>query len=259
MTNRLQHKVALITGGGSGIGAATAKRFAEEGAKVIIADIDELEGEKVVSSISAKGQAAYFIKLNVADEGMWIAAYKHIKENDKQLHILVNNAGIGSRAKPVTELSLAEWRQVMAINLDGVFLGTKHAIPLMEETGSGSIVNVSSIEGIQATANESDYIASKGGVRLFTKAIAIECAKAGYPIRVNSVHPGFVPTPLFGGKEVWQKYLETRGQRFVKEVPLNRAAEPYEIANAILFLASDEASYVTGTELVVDGGVVAKL
>lgn len=259
----IKDKVAIITGASSGIGEATANLLACEGALVIVADIDEAGGKNVTNKISAKGYKAEFIKLDVADETSWINAYDYINHQYHQLNILINNAAIAMDI-PVTQLPLQDWRRLMAVNLDGVFLGTKYAIPMMEKSGGGSIVNVSSAAGIIGSIPRSAYCASKGGVRLFTKAVALECAQANNNIRINSVHPAAVATPIFDKNPWWHEFaaqmggIENAWKIIAKATPIGRIATPEEIANTILFLASDLSSYMTGSELVVDGGFTAQ-
>jgi 3(or 17)beta-hydroxysteroid dehydrogenase len=259
----IKNKVALITGGASGIGKATATLFAKEGAIVIVADIDEAQGKEVTHEISAKGLIADFLKLDVTDESSWINAYEFISDQYHKLNILVNNAGIAFGGS-VTEVSLQDWRRLMAVNLDGVFLGTKHAIPLMQKSEDGSIVNVSSAAGIVGSSTAAAYCASKGGVRLFTKAVALECAQARNNIRVNSIHPGPVATPMFEKGPTWNDFVNQMGgledawKKIAESTPLGRVAEPQEVANAILFLASNASSYMTGSEIIIDGGFTAQ-
>lgn len=259
----IKSKVALITGASSGIGKATAHLLAEQGAIVIIADINEAQGKKVASEISAKGLTADFIKLDVTDETSWINTYEYISNQYHQLNILINNAGIAFGGS-VTEVSLQDWRQLMAINLDGVFLGTKHAIPIMQKNGGGSIINVSSASGIVGSSTAAAYCASKGGVRLFTKSVALECAQLKNNIRVNSIHPGPVATPMFDKGPTWNDFvnqmggLENAWKKIAESTLLGRVAEPQEIANVILFLASDLSSYMTGSEIIIDGGFTAQ-
>lgn len=259
----VKNKVVLITGAGSGIGCASANLFAREGAIVIVADIDENLGNEVTSKISENGLSADFIRLDVTDESSWISTYKFIEEKYSKLNILVNNAGIAFGGS-ITELSLQDWRRLMAVNLDGVFLGTKHAIPLMRKNGGGSIVNVSSAAGIVGSPTAAAYCASKGGVRLFTKAVALECAEARNNIRVNSLHPGAVATPMFEKGPTWNDFVVQMGgvegawQKIAESTPIGRVAEPQEIAKAILFLASDASSYMTGSEIIIDGGFTAQ-
>lgn len=258
----IKNKVALITGASSGIGKATATLFAEVGAIVIIADIDEAEGKRVANELSQK-YVADFIKLDVTDESSWVNAYQFINEKYHQLNILVNNAGIAFGGS-VTELAIEKWRRLMAVNLDSVFLGTKHALPFMQKSKDGSIVNVSSAAGMVGYPTAAAYCASKGGVRLFTKAVALECAQAKNNIRVNSIHPGPVATPMFEKGPTWDAFvkqmggLESAWKKIAESSPLGRVAEPQEIANAILFLASDLSSYMTGSEMTIDGGFTAQ-
>lgn len=262
-TLNIKNKLALITGAGSGIGKSTANLLAQEGAIVIVADIDETLGQEATNEIAAKGYTAEFIKLDVTDESSWINAYQHIENKYHQLNILVNNAGIAFGGS-VTELSLKEWRRLMAVNLDGVFLGTKHAIPHMQKSNGGSIINISSAAGMVGSATAAAYCASKGGVRLFTKAVALECAQAKNNIRVNSIHPGPVATSMFEKGPTWSDFvmkaggLENAWNKIAEATPLGRVAKAEEIANAILFLASDLSSYITGSEIIVDGGFTAQ-
>lgn len=257
----IKNKIALITGAGSGIGKATAELLAREGAIVIVADINESLGKETANEILMQGFIAEFIQLDVTEESSWISAYQFIISKYHHLHILVNNAGIAFGGS-ITELSIEEWRRLMAVNLDGVFLGTKHAIPLMKK--GGSIVNVSSASGMVGSPAAAAYCASKGAVRLFTKAVALECAQAKNNIRVNSIHPGAVATPMFEKGPTWNDFVTQMGSlenawlKIAETTPLGRVAKPEEIANAILFLASDLSSYMTGGELIVDGGFTAQ-
>jgi NAD(P)-dependent dehydrogenase (short-subunit alcohol dehydrogenase family) len=248
---RLQGKVALITGAAHGMGEAESKMFAKEGAKVVVADVLEAEGKQVVEAIAKDGGEALFVRLDVTNEAQWQQAVESAVARFGKLDILVNNAGISGSAG-ADLLNTEAWDTVMAVNAKGVFLGLKYAIPAMQKAGGGSIVNISSISGFVGQ----DYIhmaynASKGAVRLMTKSAAVQYAKDG--IRVNSVHPGVMPPML----------TSTRGadsaerQRLLAKVPMGRAGRREEVGYAVLFLASDEASYITGTELVVDGGYLA--
>lgn len=246
MSDRLKDKVALVTGAGSGIGAATAKRLAEEGAAVIVTDHHVEHGTETANEIKANQFSAHFMQLDVTNESSWIQVYSQVLEKFGKLNVLVNNAGV-TDGGPTTEFSLERWRRVIAVNLEGVFLGIKLAIPLMQKSGSGSIINLSSVAGLVGTPGSAAYCASKGGVRLLTKAIALEYA--AFNIRVNSIHPGPVHTPMLEKLKDWQKIPDS--------IPLHRMAEPRDIANAILFLASDESSFMTGSELVIDGGDTA--
>jgi len=247
---RLGGKVAIITGAGSGMGAETARLFAREGAAVVIADVYEEGARQVQSQIVEAGGRAEFVATDVTDESAWERLIAATDETFGKLDILVNNAGISGSAFD-DPTSTEGWRTIMAINSDGVFLGTKHAIPIMTRGGGGSIVNMSSIMGFVGTEGAHPaYSASKGAVRLFTKATAVQHGPSG--IRANSVHPGFMP-PMRSSTPI-----ADRRQRAVEDTPLRRTGEPIEVAYGILFLASDEASFITGTELVIDGGFLAR-
>jgi 3(or 17)beta-hydroxysteroid dehydrogenase len=245
---RLAGKVALVSGAASGMGRSEAEIFAREGAKVIVADVLEAEGKQVADKI---GAAARFVKLDVTNETEWDAAVKAAVSAFGKLDVLVNNAGI-SGTYDQDMLSSAAWDKVMSINAKGVFLGMKHAIPLMKQTGGGAIVNISSISGfVGQDGVHMAYNASKGAVRIMTKTAAVQFAPDG--IRVNSVHPGFMPpmrTSKTSADPTWRA-------KMLAAVPMKREGRVEEVAHAVLFLASDEASYITGTELVVDGGYLA--
>jgi NAD(P)-dependent dehydrogenase (short-subunit alcohol dehydrogenase family) len=248
---RLQGKVALITGAAHGMGETEAKMFAKEGAKVVVADVDDTEGQQVVAGIVEVGGEALFVHLDVTREADWRQAVDRTVTAFGRLDILVNNAGI-SGSSGVDLFDTAAWDKVMEINAKGVFLGLKYAIPAMRQAGGGSIVNISSISGFVGQ----DYIhmaynASKGAVRLMTKSAAVQHAKDG--IRVNSVHPGVMP-PMRTSRVTAN--AEQR-QRMLAQVPMGREGRREEVGYAVLFLASDEASYITGTEVVVDGGYLA--
>ena len=248
---RLEGKVALITGGASGMGRSEALVFAEEGARVVVGDLLESEGRQAADKIMAAGGQARFVKLDVTTEGDWQKAITTTVSSFGKLDILVNNAGISGTFDPDT-MSTAAWDALMNVNAKGVFLGMKHAIPAMREIGGGAIVNISSISGfVGQSMVHMAYNASKGAVRIMTKAAAVQYAKDG--IRVNSVHPGFMPpmrTSKASADPEWRA-------RMLKAVPMKREGRVEEVAYAVLFLASDEASYITGTELVVDGGYLA--
>ena len=250
---RLDGKVAFISGGARGMGAEEARLFAREGAKVAIGDIAADDGRSVEAEINQAGGDCLFVQLDVTSETNWQAAIGAAVERFGALHILVNNAGIGGVGGLVEDTTLAEWQRVMDINGKGVFLGTKAAIPEMRRAGGGSVINISSQLGIVATDNTSpQYHASKGAVRILTKSTAIQYAPDG--IRANSVHPGPVVTDMTAGRR-----SDPEGYaRMRSRIPLGRFAEPIEIANAVLYLASDESSFVTGSEVVVDGGWVAQ-
>jgi cyclopentanol dehydrogenase len=248
---RLENKVALISGGARGMGAVEAKLFAKEGAKVIIGDMLEDEGKKVEAEINESGGDCVFVLLDVSDEDAWRRAVNEAVSRYGKLDILVNNAGI-YRAHIVEETTADEWDQVMDINAKGVFLGTKHAIPAMRQAGGGSIVNISSVAGLVGSKQTTAYTASKGAVRLLTKSTAIQYAADG--IRANSVHPGTIVTPMTEGFLAEPAMLEDR----VNRTPLKRLGRPEDVAYGALYLASDEASFVTGSELVIDGGRTAE-
>ena len=248
---RLKDKVVIITGGVGGIGSATVRLFAVEGVKLVIVDVNENEGEALASELKDDGYAATFISLDVTNEQQWIRAVDATIEKYGQLDILVNNAGI-FRMETVDETDLELWNRIQEVNATGVFLGIKHGAAAMRRSGGGSIVNISSGAGIVGSATGAAYHASKGAVRLLTKAAAIQYAADG--IRVNSVHPGVTNTPMI--RELMAD--ETAGAGFLAGTPMGRLGRPEEIANAILFLASDEASFITGAELVVDGGFTAQ-
>jgi len=248
---RLHGKVALVSGGASGMGQSEALIFAREGARVVVADVLETEGRQVADKIKAAGGQATFAKLDVSSESEWEKVVKATLEGFGKLDVLVNNAGISGTFDP-DMLSTAAWDRLMDINAKGVFLGMKTVIPVMQRAGVGAIVNISSISGfVGQTGVHMAYNASKGAVRIMTKTAAVQYAKDG--IRVNSVHPGMMP-PMRSSKTsadpVWR-------DKMIKAVPMKRAGRVEEVAHAVLFLASDEASYITGTELVVDGGYLA--
>ncbi|OYX64335.1 MAG: dehydrogenase [Novosphingobium sp. 32-60-15] len=265
---RLKGRVAFVSGGLRGIGLACAQRFLAEGAEVVLSDLDAEDSDTVQGVMAQLGQAASYISANVAKEEDWERAVALVKERHGKCHILVNNAGIDLTG-PVEELSMDGWRRIMSINVDGVFLGTKHFVPLMAQSGTefrggSSIINVSSIMGLVGMNEVSAYNASKGAVRLFTKGIAIEFAQKKMPIRANSLHPGFVETPLLkAGFQRWvdQGFAEKPDDLVAGVVgmtPIGRLAQPEELASAAFFLASEDSSYMTGTELVIDGGYTAQ-
>ena len=247
---RLEGKVALISGGARGMGAAEARLFASEGAKVVLGDVLESEGQQVEAEIAEAGGEAVFVHLDVTSEDDWQQAVDTAIERYGGLHILVNNAGIWNGGNVETQ-TVEGWDQIMDINAKGVFLGTRAAIPAMRESGSGSIVNISSVAGIIGSVGATAYNASKGAVRLLTKSTAVQYAAEG--IRCNSVHPGPIETQMI--REVYPD-KETRNSR-VSAIPMGRMGEMDDVAKGVLFLASDEASYMTGSELVIDGGATA--
>lgn len=254
MSGRIAGKIALVTGAGSGLGEATARRFAEEGAHVIVTDINAEQAEKVCQDITADGGSAEHHYQDVTDERAWDTLVGMIVKDHGRLDVLVNNAGIVIRGS-VEDTSLEDWRKTQAVNLDAVFLGTRAAVKAMKGNG-GSIINISSIEGMVGEPTAAAYNASKGGVRIFTKSAALHCAAEDYGIRVNSVHPGFIATPMVENAIAAAPPEEGAAllERVNSEIPLGSMGEAVDIANGCLFLASDESKYMTGSELVIDGG-----
>jgi 3(or 17)beta-hydroxysteroid dehydrogenase len=250
---RVQGKVALITGAASGIGFAAAQLLAEEGADVVVADRDQSRSE---AAVAALGRRARYYALDVIREDQWIAITDAVVSEFDRLDILVNCAGV-VLFKDVEATTIDEWRDLMAVNLDGTFLGCKHAVRIMKGRGGGSIVNMSSVAGIIGHGALAAYCASKGGVRLLTKSVALHCAREGYNIRCNSVHPSFVDTPMVQSLVAAARDPAKMAAMCNTAAPLGRLAQPIEIARTILFLASDESAFTTGAELVVDGGLTA--
>ena len=253
---RLTGKTAIVTGAASGIGRACAERLATEGASVLVTDLQDAAGQAVVAEIVAAGGNALYRHHDVTDETAWVDVIAMAESSfGGRLDVLVNNAGIG-RPAPLTETSLEHWRLLMGVNVDGMFFGMKHAIPLMKAGGGGSIINVSSVAGMKAYANKSAYCASKAAVIHLTKVAALECAASG--VRVNSVHPGMIRTPawdnlggLSGGGQDDLPDLDAMAEA---TVPMGFVGAPSDIANGVIFLAGDESRYVTGIGLVIDGG-----
>src|SRR5881296_3419115 len=249
---RLDGKVALISGGARGQGAVEGRMFSREGAAVVLGDVLDDEGKKVALEITANGGKATYVHLNVTSEADWRAAVATAVQAYGKLDVLVNNAGILFRSK-IEETSEADWDRIMAVNVKGVFLGTKCAIPAMRQAGGGSIINISSTAGLVGSPGETAaYTATKGAVRLFTKATAIQHARDH--IRCNSVHPGPIATDMIkdmlDNRAAWEQRL--------RRLPMGRVGTADEVAYGVLYLASDEASYVTGSELVIDGGTTAE-
>jgi len=249
---RLEGKVALISGGARGMGAEAGRLFAKEGAKVVLGDVLETEGKTTVEEIRAAGGEATFVRLDVTSESDWAGAVTEAERWYGKLDVLVNNAGIGGGNR-IEDTTLADWERIMAVNSTGVFLGTRAVIPAMLRAGGGSIVNISSQLGLVGTDNSSpQYQASKGAVRLLTKATAIQYAKDG--IRANSVHPGPIVTAMTERRRADPETYRLT----VSRIPLGRYGQPVEVSLGVLYLASDEASFVTGSELVIDGGWTAQ-
>ena len=248
---RLEGKVALITGGAKGLGAVQARLFAKEGAKVGIADVLESEGRKLEAEIAASDGDAIFIKLDVTREDEWSRAVDAMVNRFGKLNILVNNAGI-IRVATIEETSAGDWDQVLEVNAKGVFLGPRAAIPAMRQAGGGSIVNISSIAGLIAHVRLAAYSASKSAVGSLTKCTAVEYAKDG--VRANSVHPGPIDNVMVHPGLANESKKRNASRNEMQLIPMGRIGRPEEVAYGVLYLASDEASYVTGSELVIDGG-----
>jgi len=265
---RLAGRVAVVSGGLRGIGLAIVERYVAEGAEVVLTDLDSDDSEAAKSVLARFGNSASYVRADVTQENDWARVVEHVGVRHGKLHILVNNAGTDLTGA-VETLTLEGWRRIMAINVDGVFLGTKHLVPLMAESGTAvkggaSVINISSIMGLVGMSEVSAYNASKGAVRLFTKGIAVEFAAKKMPIRANSIHPGFVFTPLLSAG--FQRWVDSGAAEKAEDLvamvaastPVGRLAEPHEIAGAAFFLASEDSSYVTGTEIVIDGGYTAQ-
>jgi 3(or 17)beta-hydroxysteroid dehydrogenase len=253
--DRVKGKSAIITGGAGGLGSAIAALLAAEGAAVAITDVNEPGGRQVAAGIKASGGRALFIKHDVTSESDWRSVIERTVAGFGKLDILVNNAGV-MLIRDIENTTLEEWRWLMSINLEGVFLGTKHAVAAMKNSGGGSIINMSSAAGIIGTAHgTAAYSASKGAVRLFTKASALEFSKAGhgYNIRVNSVHPGVIQTPMTAAMQRDETFSDDMGAIH----PIGFIGQPSDVAYGVLYLASDESRLVTGAELVIDGGWTA--
>lgn len=253
---RLASKVAIVTGAAVGLGCATARRMAEEGAEVAVLDVRDADGQSLVADLTAKGMRAAYWRCDVADEAAVAEAIRAVVARFGKLDILVNNAGVAGPSKPTHELTETEWDRVQAINVKGVFFGTKHAIGPMRAAGGGSIINLSSIYGLVGAPDVPPYHASKGAVRLMTKTDALLYAPDR--IRVNSIHPGYIWTPMVQGHLAGLGDIEA-GRRAIDALhPLGHIGEPDDIAWGAVYLASDEAKFVTGSELVIDGGYTAR-
>ena len=251
---RLEGKTALVTGAASGIGLQTSIRLAEEGARVMMTDINLEEGRQQAEK---PGANATFLKLDITEEEEWISVLDETVKRFGRLDILVNSAGMVLIAD-VEQITLEDWRKVHAVNLDGTFLGCKHGVRVMKEFGAGSIINLSSVSGMIGGFNLAAYNSSKGAVRMLTKSVALHCARAGYGIRCNSIHPTFIETPMLESMIRDSPDPEKARQTLVRQVPLRRIGKPDDVANMIVYLASDESTFVTGTEMVIDGGVIAQ-
>lgn len=257
MSGRVAGKTALVTGGAQGLGAAIASALAAEGARVLVTDVNESGAGDVTAAIEAEhgaGSASSF-RLDVTSESDWIATVERARQHLGGLSILVNNAGIVTMGS-VEELSLESWRRAMAVNADSVFLGCKYALPLMRETQPGSIVNIASISAMIAGHNMAAYNASKAAVRMLTKSVALHCARQGWDIRCNSVHPTFVKTPLLKGIVGDRDEAQTLA-KLARQIPNGRLGEVQDVADAVLYLASDESRMMTASELILDGGLSA--
>lgn len=246
---RLKDKVAIVTGGSSGIGEYTVREMVNEGARVLIADVNDEAGEKLASELNTKQKNAIYQHVDVSNEKDIIKMVETAENEFGKLDIIFSNAGIGDMS-PTTELTYEDWRKVISVNLDGVFLSAKHAIKAIKKTGGGSIINCSSILGNVGQADTAAYTAAKGGVTNMTRALAVEYAKDN--IRVNAVCPGYVETPILNNLQPEMK------KALVSLHPIGRLGRPEEIAKAVVFLASDDASFVTGINMLVDGGYTAQ-
>ena len=257
---RVADKIALVTGAASGLGEAIARLLAREGATVLLADLNDAPGKRVLREIKAQGGSGLYVNLDVANEDHWTSAMALVKKRYGRLNIAVNCAGTNIARSFPTDTTLADWRALMAVNLDGVFLGTKHALAAMRDSHpvNGSIINISSIMGLVGMPDIAAYNASKGGVRLYSKSVAISCAEQRLNVRVNTVHPGFIDTPLL--RKAMARFDDPAEANRLYDAlqPVGHLGQPEDIAYGVLYLASDESKFVTGSELVIDGGYTAR-
>ena len=252
MSGRLEGRIALVTGAASGIGLAIATRFATEGAQLVIVDRAADRLNSAVESLPGPSGHHRSLVMDVTEEDDWREAARLVEQDFGRLDVLVNNAGFGT-FRSIRDTDLATWRAIIAVNLDSVFLSARHLLPLLEKSGRASIVNMSSVRGIVGGDKASSYSAAKGGVRMLTKCIAVECAALSNGVRANSLHPGHIETPLTAAA-----FSDPETSRaFLQHTPMGRFGTAQEIADAALFLACDESSYMTGAELVIDGGMTA--
>ena len=259
MSGRVAGKKALITGAAQGLGAAQAMMLARQGAQVLLADVNVDGAAAQAAAINAELGAgtACSVHLDVTSEDQWIAAVDYANEQMQGLSVLVNNAGIGVRGN-IETCTLADWHRGFAVNVDSVFLGCQKALPLMKDSQPGSIINISSIAGLIASDTMPGYNASKAAVWMLSKSVALYCAKMGWDIRSNSVHPTFIDTPILDGMVVSTgKSKEVIMEKLARQIPLKRVGQPDDIANGVLYLASDESRFMTGAELKLDGGISA--
>lgn len=251
---RLESKIALVTGAASGIGAACARAFVREGATVWLTDIQDDQGQALADEL---GEAARYRRLDVTDPGAWAEAAGALSEAHGRLDVLVHNAGGGVPRDDLEHLSLSQWRHVQALNVDSVLVGTQAALPLLRASAAASIVIVSSVAGLIGAPDLVAYGAAKGAVRMLSKSIALHCAHKGYPIRCNSIHPGFCDTPMVRALAGQSRDPEKAWQRLSQVAPLRRLGTPEEVAATVTHLASDESGFITGTELTIDGGLTS--
>jgi len=256
---RIEGKVCLITGAASGLGEATARLLAAEGGQLVLTDINTEKGEALAQELCQAGNEATFLSQDVTQEEDWQSVFNTLLGQYGKIDVLVNNAG-GGTYNDLETLSLTEWRAIISLNLDSTFLGTQLAVKSMKETGGGTIINLSSVGGLVGSPNLVAYSAAKAGVKLFTKCAAIHCGQQGYNIRINSIHPGLIKTE--SGMEMASKATgmspEQAEAAFASMHPIGRIGKPHEIATAVLYLASDESSFATGAEFVIDGGYTAQ-